>query len=515
MAAMTRLRPEPRHLPLALAALAIAAHAQQGEGGGASAIQPRITVSQSWTDNLRLSDRDKDAALITTVSPGISITRNTGSLRGSLDYSLNGITYLKTSYGTRIQNALTANAQAEVVPGTFYVDAQASIGQQNTSAFGLQAAPTIGSQGAVSALDNPNRIETGTLSVSPLLRGHLGGIATIDLRGNFAITEARGSALGDSRGSGGTLRIAQMAPGALSWYAQAYTQQTRPKAAIANSNTSLTFGLLYRPDPDWQFTGNVGRERNNYLSANSGNAQGTTAGLTAEWTPTPRTRINADYQRHTYANSHGLSLEHRMRSAVWRIADTRSVTLGNSGSSGGIRTNYDLYFLLFAAVEPDPVLRDARVRAALQALGLAPDAPAALGFLSTGPSQLHNQMLMFTLQGVRTNVTASVTRAVSSRLGSGLNQGDLATNAFVEQRSYSLSGSYQLAPGSGLSMTASRQETRGEVGTAKSQLTSLTANWNMRLGPRLNGQLGARHSRFEGVRFYSENAAYANLTQQF
>lgn len=514
---MTRLKPEPRHLPLALALIAVAAHAQQGEAGAGSGspIKPRLGVSQTFTDNLRLNDSGKDAALITTVSPGISIVKNSGSLRGSLDYSLNGITYLKTSYGTRVQNSLSANGQAEIVPRTLYVDAQANIGQQSTSAFGVQSAPTLGSQGSVSALDNPNSRETGTLTVSPLLRGQLGGLANVDLRGNFAMTEARGSAVGDSHASGGTLRVSQLTPGILSWYLQATTQKVRPKTAQSNRNSSAVVGLNYEPDPDWTFSANVGQERNDYRSRLGTSENGLTGGLTAQWTPTPRTRVSGDYQRHSYGNSHGLTFEHRMRNSVWRLADTRTVTLGNSGAAGGIRTNYDLYSLLFASLEPDPVKRDALVRAALLSLGLAPDAPAAVGFLSTGPSQLRNQLLSFTLQGVRANITANVSRSVTTRLGSGLNQGDLASNALIEQRSYSLSGSYQLSPVSGLSLTASRQESIGDAATRRTQLTSLFANWNVRLGGRLSAQLGARHSRFEGTTPYTENAAYANITQQF
>lgn len=516
---MTRLRPEPRHLPLALAFLAMAAQAQQGEGRDAaspSSIQPRIGFSQAWTDNLRLSDHDKDAALITTVSPGISIVRNSGALRGTLDYSLNGIAYLKSTQASQVQNALSANAQAEIIPRTLYVDAQASIGQQNASAFGLQALPTLGSQGAVSSLDNPNRRETGTLNVSPLLHGQLGGLASFDLRSNFSITEVRGSSLGDSRGSGSSLRIAQLTPGMLGWYLQAMTQQTRPYGAPSNRSTSLTAGLNYRPDPDWAFSANAGRERNDYLSRNGNTQDGFTGGVTADWTPTPRTHVNGNWQRHQYGDSHGMTLEHRMVHSVWRIADTRTTTLGNTGATGGVRTNYDLYFLLFASSEPDPVKRDASVRAYLQQVGLAPDAPASVGFLSTGPSQLRNQMLSFTLQGVRSNVTATVSRSITSRLGTNLNQGDLANNARIEQRSYSLSASYQLSPVSGVSLTASRQESQGDASTnLRTQLSSLMANWNSRLGTRLSLQLGARHSRFEGVASYSENAAYANLTQQF
>lgn len=516
MAAMTRLRPEPRHLPLVLALIAVAAHAQQGEGatGGGGSIEPRIGVSQSWTDNLRLTERDKDAALITTVSPGISFRKNSGAVRGSLDYSLNGITYLKSSYGTRLQNALSANLQAEVLPRTFYVDAQATIGQQSTSAFGLQA-PTLGTQGGVSPLDNPNSRETGTLTVSPLLRGQLGGIALVELRGNLSMTEARGSALGDSHGSGGSLRITQAAPGVMSWYFLLNTQQSRPKGALSNRNSSAVVGVNYQPDPDWVFGANLGKERNDYLSRQGNEQSGTTGSFNAQWAPTSRTRISADYQRHTYGNTHGWTFEHRMRNSVWRLADTRNVVLGNTGSAGGLRTNYDLYFLLLASAEPDPIKRDTLVRAVLLSLGLAPDAPLAQGFLSTGPSRLHTQLLGLTLQGVRANITANVSRSVTTRLGSGLNQGDLANNALIDQRSYSLSASYQLSPVSGLSLTASRQESKGDGANLHTQLTSLVANWSMRLGGRLSAQLGARHSRFEGTTSYTENAAYANITQQF
>lgn len=510
---MTRRRPELRHLSLALAVLALSAQAQDGGSGGA--IRTRIGLSQSWTDNLRLSEHDKDAALVTTVTPGISIVRNTGSLRGSLDYSLSGVTYLKTTYGSQLQNMLSANVQAEIVPRRFSIDAQASIGQQNASAFGLQAAPILGTQGGVSPLDNPNRRETGTLNVTPVLRGQLGGIASVDLQGNFSITEVRASALGDSRSSGGSLSLAQLNAGVLSWFLQVRTLQTRPKVELASRSSSVVAGLNYRPDPDWWLSVNAGEERTDYMDRSAGGQNGLTGGVTVDWTPTPRTRVNGNWQRHNYGDSHSLALDHRMRSSVWRYSDMRSVTLGNAGASGGVRTNYDLFFLLLASVEPDPVKRDVLVRAQLAALGLSPDAQAATGFLSAGPSQTRSQMLSFTLQGVRANVTANVMRTVTSRLGNNSNQGDLANNANIEQRSYSLSGSYRLTPVSGVTLAVSRQETVGDTSGRSTQLTSLTANWNGRLGSRLSLQLGGRHSRFEGATPYTENAAYATLTQQF
>ncbi|MFG6466410.1 TIGR03016 family PEP-CTERM system-associated outer membrane protein [Roseateles sp. BYS87W] len=514
---MTQRKPEFRWTAACLALSAWAAQAQQVDGGAppSGGLRPRLSVSQSWTDNLRLDDQNKDAALVTTVSPGLSYVKNSGSIRGSLDYALNGIAYVKTSVPSRFQNALSANLQAEVVPQTLVVDAQASIGQQNASAFGLQATPTLGAQGSVSALDNPNRRETGTLTVSPNLRTQLAGALAVDLRATASVTQVRGSALGDSHSRGATLRVNPLGGGVLRWYALANTQQVAPKESLSNHTRSVLGGVDYQPDPDWALNLNAGQEWNDYLDRASGATGRPTGGFGVEWTPTVRTRLSGNWQHHSYGDSHALSFQHRIRHAAVQASDSRSVSVGTAGAPGGIRTNYDLYFQLFASQEPDPVKRDTLVRAYITSLGLAPDALAAVGFLSSGPARLHNQSLSFTLQGIRANLTATLNRSITARVASGLNQGDLATNSAVEQRSYALTGSYQLTPVTGLALTASQQRSQGDSALAHTRLRSLLANLNTRLGARVSVQLGARHSRFASATPYTENAAYATLTQQF
>lgn len=512
---MTRRRAEPRCLAIALAAWALVAQAQQAAApAGVLSVRPRLSVMQTWTDNLRLSERDKDAAVIATVSPGVTVSSSSGMLRGSLDYSLNGSVYLKTDQPSQVRNALSATGQAELISRTLYVDMRASIGQQNASALGLLSTPTLGGQGSLSNLANPNQRETGTLSVSPLLRGVLGTLATFDLRADFARTEVRGAALGDSRSSGVSLSLNEANAGVLSWWLQASQQRVKAKTVPSNGSANLRLGLRYRPDPDWVFSANVGRERNDYLGG--GYREGATYGVTADWTPTPRTRVSADWQRQHYADTHGLNFEHRMARTVLRLADTHTTVLGNTGASGGQRTYYDLFFLLFTSQEPDPIKRDLLVRAYLQSQGLSPDAPLATGFLSSGPSRLRNQQLGLTWQAPRGSVTLLGNRALTRRLADGLNQGDLASNARIEQWSVSLSASYRLTPTSGLSIAATRQESSGDRGiAAASQLTTLTANWNGRLGQQLSVQLGGRHSRANGLFSYTENAVYASLIQQF
>lgn len=505
------LRRAPRLL-IGLLVLGGEIQAQTSSNAGGLSVQPRVGLMQTWTDNLRLTDHDKDAAFVTTLSPGISVVRSGGALRGSLDYTLNGIAYLKSDQPSILQNSLRVSGQAELVEHRLVVDVNGSIGQQAASAFGLQSTPTLGTQGGVTTLANTNSHEVGTLAVSPAWRGSIGAVAGLEVRGNFTRTEVRGTAIGDSRGTGGSLRLFGMGAGVLSWSTVLSTQQTMAAEGRSNRLTSLLGNLGYRPDPDWTLGIDVGSERNDYL-ATSGQS-GNMVGLSAQWAPTARTRINGDWHHHLYGNSHNFGFEHRMSRSLLQWSDTRNVTVG-SASAGGSRTNYDQFYQLFTSIEPDPVKRDQLVRAYLQAQGLSPDAPASAGFLSSGPSEVHSQFASLTLQGVRSSLSAQVNRTVTSRLGSGLNQGDLATSSLVEQRSYSLTASHQLTPSSGVSLTASRQQSLGDTSALANRLTSLTANWNGKLGPKFGVQFGARHSRFEGVTAYAENAVYANLTQQF
>lgn len=514
---MTRRKAESRRAALAIVIWASATpavvQAQEVSGsGGGFTVRPRISMQQSWTDNLRLDSQAKDAALITTLAPGLNIVSNVGAVRGSLDYSLNGITYLKSDQPSRLQNALDLVARAELINRTFFLDVRAGIGQQNASAFGVQSAPTLGSQGSVASPVNDNQHETGTLSITPSLRGVIGGAATYELRGEYMRSETRGTALGDSQSRGASLRVDERNAGVVGWWLQADMRRGKSVLTQSNDNDTVRAGFHYRPDPDWSLSVNAGRERHDYQSSEA--QQGFTGGVSAAWTPTPRTRIGADWQHHDYGDSHSFTLEHRMALSVWRLSDTVATSLGSRGSVGA-RSNYDAFFQLFASVEPDPVKRDALVRSELQFRGLSPDGLTAGGFLSSGPSHVRSQNLGVTLRGVRSTLSALLSRTLTSRLGDNLNQGDLANTSRIEQRMFSLTASYSLSPSSNLLLTALRQENYGDQSSQKAELTSLLASWNFRLGLRLLGQLGARHSRFEGVTPYTENSAYANLTQQF
>jgi len=517
---MKNKRPEQRRhgqcLLLGLAAavssaLSSTAWAQAEGGGGARTgwyLVPRLSVTETYTDNLKLSSSGQDAALITNISPGISISSNSGRLRGSLDYALNGLIYSKTQQAGQVQNALSARATLDAWENRLFLDAQASVSRQTISAFGQSSND--------SSLANGNSTEVASLSMSPYLRGQLAGLARYELRGTVSETRTKDSLLGDASNRSGSLQLVGLRGGSLlNWSASLSKQSSHAKTGRETGNSSGTASLLIRPDFEWGAGLVVGRERNDYTTLSQQTS--TTYGLNANWTPTPRTKFALDWTHHNYGNAHSLSFEHRMARSVWRYSDSQSLNTGGAQNSAGLQTNYELFFIQFATIEPDPVLRDVLVRAFLRNLGLSPNAWANSGFLSASNSLSRNRQFSFSLQGLRTTMTLMANRSQNSRLAiDPLLGDDLSKAGRVQQRVYAINVAHQLTPTDTVNIALTQQRSSGDLANQGNDLKSLTANWSARLGARTSLQLGLRHNRFNAqLLSYRENAAIATLVQQF
>ncbi len=468
-------------------------------------ILPRFAVAQSWSDNIGLRASARDAALITTLSPGLSLSSNAERIKGGLNYSLNEILYTGTNQSNQLQHALSANGSAELLENTFFVDASASVSQQAVSAFGPQTIDPL--------QNNPNNSQLSSLAISPSLRGRLNGLASYELRANAGATEVKGSTLGNSTSSGVSLGINGLNTGLVGWNANASTQQNQARAGVENRSSQLRLGLSYRPDPELQLGLNAGQERSNYLGAGQTSSSN---GASANWTSTPRTALAAVWQGHVYGNSHTLSFQHRMARSSWRFSDSQSVALGSTVAATGLQTNYDLFYLQFASIEPDPVARDVLVRSYLQGLGLGPNATATAGFLTAGPTSQRSQQLSFSLEGLRWTATAMLSQGRTSQLGnSSQAAGDLSKSGSVLQRGMSLNLAYRVTPISSLNISLSQQRSRGDLASQSATLRSFSTNLSSRIGQRTSVSVGARHSSAEGATPYRENAILANLVQQF
>jgi len=499
---------------LAAAVLLVCAgsgHAQDADGAqrGRSGlvIQPRLGVMETLTDNVQQSATEKDAALVTQVSPGIRIESRSGRVRGSFDYSLNGILYTKTDAKNQTQNSLSAKGTAELVENSLYVDAQASIGQQAISAFGQQSAN--------SSLRNANRTEVGSVSVSPYWRGRLSSFASVEVRANATAMNTKESIAGDSHTEGMSVRLNGLSAGQLSWWASLSSQDSHFRLGDTNSrNTVANLGLNYRPDVDFNLTVNGGPERNDYGGGSMRNSSNYGASVT--WTPSPRTKLLADWQHHDYGDAHTFTFEHRRAHSLWRYSDVQSVTLGSPNGQAAGTTLFNLFYQQCIAVQPDPSTCSTVVTDYLIARGLDPNMILSSGFVASAPTTQRLQDLSVSLDGLRTSLLFSLSQTKSQLLNAAqAGGGDFSQSSLVRQRGATVSVSHRLTPDSSLYGAFSVMQNRGDTAALSNDLRTITANWSGRLGRRLTLSLGARHTTFTGANGYSEKALTANLVQQF
>jgi uncharacterized protein (PEP-CTERM system associated) len=499
----------PQLLGLAGGLIVSAAGAQTGEAGARAGLnlQPRLSVSQTFTDNLRLAETGQDQALILTVAPGLSLSSRAGMLRGSLDYSLNGLFYSKTDQANRVQHYLTSQGTAELLARRLFVDVRATVGQQTVSAFAATSTDP--------ALVDNNRRETASLAVSPFLRGQLAGLFGYEFRADGSVTRVKDSEVGDSSSQGLALRINGLGGGrGLGWGASLTEQRQMPRYGRETLVDTAELTLNYRPDVDWMLSGSGGWQRSDLNALQS--RDGATYGASLTWTPTPRTKLAADARHQSFGDTHSLSFEHRMARSVFRLSDSRNLAVGQVGASG-VQGNYELLFLQFASDEPDPVKRDLLVRQYLQANGLGQGNVSTGGFLSSSTSLTRRQEFSAAWTGRRTTATLSLSQSRSERLGVAASVGDdFSQSGVVLQRGASLALSHRLAPDSNLTFTLSEQQGRGDAASQKTDLKSVLAIWSISLARRSSLQLGLRHSSFDSqARSYRENAVLATYVHQF
>lgn len=471
-------------------------------------IVPRVSLTETLTDNVRLSNTDKQSDLITEISPGIRINSEGRRLKGYLDYSVDKIGYAHNSSANQYQRALNTVGTLEAVDNWAYLDFDGSISQQTISAFGT---PSIGNTSI-----NANRAEVSSYRISPYLRGRLGDMADYEARYSRAITSTNADAFSNVKTTDGVVKISgDSAFRSLGWSADAQRKTIDFSEGRKTEDDHLIFGLSYAITPQLRVYSKVGRETNNYTSFDKQGYGTSSVGM--DWSPSTLTKLSASGERHSFGNTHMLSFEHRTARTAWKISDSRGLldTPGttNFGVSGSI---YDLFFNQFASREPNPVARAQLVDSFLQANGLSPNAVAVNGFLSSAVSLEHRTDLSFALLGVRDTVTFIATRSESSRLdGLSTAVDDLSNSSLVRQRGFSVNYVHRLTPNYSLGLVASQQNTSGVLSVQDSKLRLLNFSVTGRVGKQTTASVGLRRIVFSGAEPYTETAVVGTLIAQF
>lgn len=443
---------------------------------------------------------------VTQIRPAFRVDSRSGRVIGSLSYSLNLAHHTKQDYqGQNVQNFLSGSLQAEAIERWMYVDATANITQQPASAYGTQTV-------ADNSSDNPNRIEVGSLSVSPYVRGVLASAVNYELRLTGSATNGRRSKAADSSTTGGSFSLSSAVPGTrVGWDLLATSQTVDYRVGRKTLYDRFSARVSWLPDPDLTLNLRAGQESTDVASLIKTRYDNWGAGLT--WRPSPRTRAQLETDDRYFGRSHQVTLEHRMPSSSVQFSSSRDAGNGADPGAGGQRiTVYQAYDRLLAPTIPDAAERDAAIRLYLQSQNNAdPNALVSAGSINSAITLIERNQFTFAYTGGRLAASLQVFSSQSRVID--------ATVAAAEadrQWGYVATASYRLSPSSQLSLTGSRMITETTDTRAGTDLKSLTLGWSDQIARRTSAGVTLRYSVFNGTNDpYRQAAVQASISQRF
>jgi len=491
---------------------------------------PTAMARATYSDNVGLQADDRaESGMVLQLTPGFQLLNHSQRFDFSLNYALSLYEYSGARRnGTQRHNQdLDSQLKSRLVEDLLYLDAQAGVHQQATSAFG----PLQSSNDYV----RTNRTEVRTYRISPYLVHRFGAFANGQLRytndsvstDNTGMRRSDGNTISAQLTSGPTFRrflwdamasrsvIDEQLP-SIGAGGGERKQNTSSKAANVN--------LRYVATP--QLNLGVYGGYDSYDFSSVGGAQsGAAYGGSLQWTPSARTSVQATAGHRFYGPSYSLALQHRSRGTVWNInysdavSSTRSqFVLPQALDTAAMLDN------LFRAQIPDAQMRAAAVQAYIQAAGLPPSLATSVNFLSNRYSLNKQLNAGVAWQLARTTTTFSVFKTKrqmlsSQQVDSVLLGSSLATlNDNTEQVGAMASISYRpgaqtvatlLANGSNIkSLSDSRSTNHRDLrfNLARTYSTRTTGIVELR---RVRGSTGL------GGQKYTENALSATLTTRF
>ena len=473
-------------------------------------VVPRVSVTETLTDNARLSNTGRQSEQITQISPGVRIDVNGARVKSYFDYALTQSFYAQNTSPNRSQNTLSTFGTVEAIEKRVYLDFNGSISQQSVSAFGTQSINNSSVNG--------NQAEVATYRLSPYVRGQLGSTASYEARYSRAVMSSDSASVSGTTNSDASVKVfGGSAFRRLGWSADAGHQVSDYSAGRSTEVDRFNLGLNYALTPELMLLVTGGRESNNYTSFDKQTYETSSVGV--NWTPSQTTKLSANVGRRSFGDTHSLSLEHRTARTVWKFSDSNDVS--NTPSQSGVMslgTLYDLLYSQFESTYPnDPVARAQAVNVFLQAYGLNGSSLVTAGFLTSAASRQRSQNLSLALLGARDTITFFATNTESSRIDVlSTAADDLSTASRVRQRGFSVNYSHRLTPDYSFGVLLSQQITSGDLAAQDSTLHSISVNVTGRVGRKATATVSARHVISSGrASPYVENAIVGNLNVQF
>lgn len=462
-------------------------------------IQPTLDTRLTWTDNVD-TDEDGQQDWIGEISPGVSISRESGRFSGGLNMSLRNTFHAEQTEDNTTYLALQGRGTIEAIEDAFFIDLGASISRDNRSAFSGRFAGDT--------LDNDEDNETRLFSIGPRFGFRFGESGEGNIGYQQRWLTGGNNTLGDRETSTWQFGLADPVALRLFGWGLNYVRTDTRYDEGDTRDVMQEIGratLFINIDPQFRLRAIGGYESNDYSSISG--ESGAIWGVGFDWYPTERTAISVTGEDRIFGNGYNVSVQHRMARSVWSFAATRDI----SSSLDELGERYLLTPQNFADLadllenDPDAVQE--------YLAGLTPVSIRASRYFISEALRAG-----FTLIGIRNSLTFSVSQTDRSQLDT-LNLIEVVGEGSYERvktRAATVSLDHKLSGLATLRLAAQRSKSQGYGDdNDETTRTGYTLGVTRTLSPNTSGSLTYRHIKSEGDDSYTENAVTAVLGMRF
>lgn len=277
-------------------------------------IEPEITLRETLTDNLRLTENGEDSDFITTVTPGISIRRLSRRLFFELDFNYENLFYRNNSNLNDGFHLLRIDGTGELIEDHFFLDLSVKNSQQNVSRTGRNIALDNISQSA-------DRTNVLSYNVSPYWRQRVGNF--MDLEARYRFDEVSSDQTFNSDSENITLIATSGSDfSRLLWELRYDDETIDNQTGTSTEFRTVVADLEYLLTRKLAAKGTVGYDDNEFTSSDT-DITGPRWSIGGVWRPSTRTSLEATIGRRFFGTDIFVDASHRSRRTQWQFSFTQ------------------------------------------------------------------------------------------------------------------------------------------------------------------------------------------------
>ena len=479
-------------------------------------LRPSLNLEQVYSDNINLTNSNEKSALVTELSPGLSVNGTSSVSTFDFNYRMQNLYNAEGGSGLDINHQLQMNTLYELVSNKLFVDSSSSISQQNISNR------NIANDNVSGAANNSTNVST--FKLSPYWTPHFSGFADGEFRVSYDRVSADGgsSTLSNTNSLSQNIRLTSGNDFSYFSWSLAFNNSSRSNSDSEDVDfQDSTAEVRYAVGRELNVFMRGGQSSNSFASNSDSSNNGVFYTFGGQWQPSQRFRLEAGYGNNRFVTVE-VSPFNRLH---WTVTYSNNDIGLNTGDKWDVQLNYttrrSIWNLSYSqdTLTTQQLLLDQQIFSVKDAFGDQQDN------IVLSQDSLFNTRLPTLTDEVF--ITKRAELSVSFRTG----KSDLSANVFKTIRTFEQSGNDEEVTGLSASWNwnfarrtsvlfrsnLQRTESDGDNSFSDDRF-DFSVGVTRNILARLNGVVEYRYTdqnSEDNLNSYSENRISANLSLQF